>query len=463
MSYCVLQSPAAAIARARCWTRDSKGQKFPRAVDGRDNLYFLEYDGPAILIEKATLSGSSYTESIVHTASLERPGSIAADPRGDVYITAGTNLVQKLQPASADSGAVNVGTTSPSISLIFTFDSAGKMNTPEVVTLGSRFQDFTDAGTRSCNSNGKTHLYQVGNTCTIDVRFKPQFPGARYGAALLRDGFGHILASAYIYGAGLGAQANFLPGRRILLANGLASPLGIAIDGVGNLFVAERETGTVYKETLSGSAFVRTTIAAGLYHPAGLAVDGMENVYVAAADGAYKETPANGAYSQTEIVTDLTDLEGIAVDGSGNVYITSPSSGDMHKAALQPDGSYTESGIGYGITHPSGVAVDGRGNVYVTDSKAGDVYKQTLEANGSYAQTKIASGLAGPLGVAVVGRGNLYITSFTGGEIYKEALEANSSYPQTIAISGLTSPWGIAVNAEATCISPRTRRRVTWF
>jgi sugar lactone lactonase YvrE len=416
------------------------------AVDGRDNVYFLEFESSGILIHKETPTGSSYTESAIN--SLERPEAIAADPRGDLYITAGSTLVEKLQVASADFGAVNVGTTSPSISLVFTFDTAGKVNTPEVVTMGSLFLDFTDGGTGSCNTNGKTHLYQVGDTCTIDVLFKPQFPGARYGAAHLRDGFGHILASAYVYGTGLGAQANFLPGRGVALVNGLASPLGIAVDGVGNLFAAESETGTVYKESLSGSTFVRTTIATGLNHPAGLALDGMGNVYVAAADGAYKESLANGAYSQTEIVTDLTDLEGIAVDGSGNVYLTSSLSGDVHKAALQPDGSYTESGIGYGITHPSGVAVDGSGNIYVTDSKAGDVYKETLEADGTYAQTTIATGLAGPLGVAVVGGGNLYISGFTGGEIYEEALQANGSYLQTIAAGGLTAPWGIAADGR---------------
>jgi sugar lactone lactonase YvrE len=419
------------------------------AVDARDNLYFLDFEGPKTLIQKATLEGTSYSQSTVATSAPENPVAIAADPRGDVYIAdAVSNHVQKLQLASVDFGGVAVGSTSPSISLIFTFDTAGKINSPVVVTQGSLFQDFTDAGTGSCTSNGKTHAYHVGDTCTVDVSFKPRFSGERYGAALLLDGFGHILASAYVYGAGLGAQTTFLPGRSVSLANGLAQPLGVAVDGGGNLFVAESGSGVVYKETLSGGTYVQSAIASGLSHPAGLALDGMGNVYVAAADGAYKETLANGAYSQTEIVTDLKDLEGIAVDGSGNVYVTSALYGDVHKAALAANGVYTETAIGSGISVPTGVAVDGSGNIYIADGKSGDVYKETLQPNGSYAQTTVAGGLAGPQGIAVAGGGNLYVTGSTGGEIYREALQADGSYLQTIAAGGLTAPWGIAVDGK---------------
>jgi sugar lactone lactonase YvrE len=419
------------------------------AVDARDNLYLLDFEGPKTLIQKETLSGTTYTQSTVATSTPERPVAIAANPRGDIYITdAESNQAQKLQLASVDFGAVNVGSTSPSISLIFTFDTAGKINSPVVVTQGSLFLDFTDAGTGSCTTNGKTHAYRVGDTCTIDVLFKPQFSGARYGAALLQDGFGHILASAYVYGDGLGAQATFLPGRAVSIANGLANPLGVAVDGSGSIFVAESGSGFVYKETLSGGTYVRSAIASGLSHPSGLALDGMGNVYVAASDGAYKEALSNGSYSQTGIVTDLTDLSGIAVDGSGNVYVTSSLYGDVHKAALEANGAYTEIAIGSGISHPTGVAVDGSGNIYIADGKSGDVYKETLEPNGSYTQTTVAGGLAGPQGVAVAGGGNLYIAGSTGGEIYREALQPNGSYLQTIAASGLTAPWGIAVDGK---------------
>jgi sugar lactone lactonase YvrE len=419
------------------------------AVDARDNLYLLDFEGPKTLILKETLSGTSYTQSTVATSTPESPVAIAADPRGDIYITdEASSQVQKLQSASVDFGAVNVGSTSPSISLIFTFDTAGKINSPVVVTQGSLFLDFTDAGTGSCTTNGKTHAYRVGDTCTIDVLFKPQFSGARYGAALLQDGFGHILASGYVYGAGLGAQATFLPGRGVSIANGLANPLGVAVDGSGSIFVAESGSGVVYKETLSGGTYVRSAIASGLSQPSGLTLDGMGNVYVAASDGAYKETLSNGAYSQTQIVTDLKDLVGIAVDGSGNVYVTSSLYGDVHREALEANGTYTETAIGSGISGPTGVAVDGSGNIYIADGKSGDVYKETLQPNGSYAQTTVAGGLAGPQGVAVAGGGNLYITGSTGGEIYREALQPNGSYLQTIAASGLTAPWGIAVDGK---------------
>lgn len=426
----------------------SGGRPFGVAVDARDNVYVLMNHGEEIDVVKETPTGGGYTQSAAVMTGTVGGGAIAADAGGNLFLSQAGNQVEKLQLPSANFGAVNVGSTSASTSLVFTFDTAGKVNLPVVVTLGSVGLDFADAGTGSCTTNGKTHAYKVGETCTIDVIFKPRYAGARYGAGLLRDDFGHVLASGYVYGMGLGAQAAFFPGTGVSIANGLVNPLGVAVDGSGSVYVAESGTGTVYKETLAGGVSTRTAIAGGLSQPTGVALDGWANVYIAAADGVYKETPSGGSYSQSKIVTDLTDVVGIAVDGSGNVATVSSASGDVHLAALQGNGSYMESAIGSGISNPSGVAVDGNGNIYVCDARSGDVYAETLQVNGSYVQTTIGSGLTGAESIAVAGGGNLYITGSSSGMVYMEAPKGDGTYVQTVAASGLTVPWGIAVDGR---------------
>ena len=428
---------------------------FGIAVDGSGNVYITAFTDIQNYVDnlndevlKETPTGASYTQSTVPSSGVQTPYGVAVDAIGNVYVAdTGNNRILKLQGSSVDFGPVNVGSTSPTISLIFTFDTPGPLFSKSVLTQGATGLDFTDAGTGSCTIDPR-NTYAAGDTCTVDVTFTPQFSGTRYGAAVLQDISGNTLAAVYLYGIGFGPQATFLPGTQVPIDSGLANPFGVAVDASGNVFVAESGSGTAYKETLAGGSYFRTAIASGLSDPTGVAVDGSGNVYIAASDGVYKETLFNGNYSQSKIVSDLNDLVGLAVDTSGNLYITASATGDVHKETLQATGSYTETAVGSGIHGPTGVAVDGSGNVYITDAKSGDVYKETLQANGSYVQTTLASGLAGPESVAVDGGGNLYITGSGRGEVYKEVLQTNGSYLQTIAASGLNAPWWIAVDGR---------------
>lgn len=104
-----------------------------------------------------------------------------------------------------DFGTVNVGQTSSTASLTFTFDTGGALGAaPAVLTGGASGLDFADAGTGSCTVNGTTYGYNAGDTCTVDVRFAAKYPGARNGAVVLKDGSGNAIATAYVHGVGIG-------------------------------------------------------------------------------------------------------------------------------------------------------------------------------------------------------------------------------------------------------------------
>jgi hypothetical protein len=65
-----------------------------------------------------------------------------------------------------------------------------------------------------------------------------------------------------------------------LASAGLANPQGVAVDGAGNVYIADTGHGAVKEWTPSTQA-VTTLVSSGLSSPGGVAVDGSQNVYAA--------------------------------------------------------------------------------------------------------------------------------------------------------------------------------------
>ena len=432
------------------------GGEFARSIaaDGAGDVFILEYlSDEDFTVLKETLSGGVYTESSVPSFG-QNPYAIAADAAGDVYIVSpgGNRLLKEFGPTT-NFGPVNVTGTSFPISLTFTFDTQSTLSSPAVLTQGDAALDFLNAGGGTCGKQKTTFVYGPGDTCSVNVIFKPQVSGSRSGAAVLQDASGNTLATAYVSGTGVAPQISFPSGPPVPIGTRLVRPSGVAVDALGNVFFAESGTGNVYKETVSLLAYAKYAysgkiIGGGLNHPTAVALDGAGNVYVVTASTVYKENFSHGAYVQSQIVTDLTDLVGIAVDRSGNLYLTSSVSGDVHKETLQTNGSYTETAVGFGIVSPTGVALDGAGDIFVLNAKNGDLYKETLQANGSYRQTTIALAISEPEILTVDGNGTVYVADAGRGVIDKLTPQANGSYVETIARSGLSEPSGLAVDGQ---------------
>jgi len=371
--------------------------------------------------------------------------------------------VQITPPPPTNFGPVNVGTTSQTIPLFFTFDTAETLGGIAVLTQGAANLDFADAGSDTCKANT---AYSAGQTCTVNVNFTPRFDGTRYGAAVLRSNGGSVIGTGYIQGTGTGEGplANFLPGTQstvVLNTSNGNAPFAVAVDGNGSVYVADSDNGVVWKETPTASGYSQQgPIGSGLQAPFGLAVDGAGNVYIVDAheNVVYKETPSGSSYSQTTICSGLKFADGVAVDGSGNVYISDSYHYRVLKETLTPTG-YTQSILPTrGTDQPSGVAVDGNGNVYVADTYNGRVLEETLSA-GTFTQSTVVSGLGQPQGIAVDGSGNVYIADSQDDQVLKETPSVNG-YVQSIVASpspsgvetfygiGVLQPYGVAVDGS---------------
>ena len=126
-------------------------------------------------------------------------------------------------------------------------------------------------------------------------------------------------------------------------------PHGVAVDGDGNVYVADSFNHAIRKITAAGEV---TTLAG-----------------TAGSSGSADGTGADARFKYPN---------GVAVDGDGNVYVADKSNHTVRKITAAGEvttlvGAATESGFSDGrgplarLHAPFGVAVDGGGNVYVAD------------------------------------------------------------------------------------------------
>lgn len=433
------------------------------AVDGSGNVYIALYGTPnnleASQVLEETPSGSTYTQrfwSGQGEYDFAVPTTIAVDATGNLYLTTSNGIVEVTLATAVDFGTVNVGSPISPISLIFTFDTAGSIGKPAVLTQGVAGLDFVDAGTGTCDTLGTSFVYTAGASCTVDVTFNPLLPGPRYGAAVLKTAAGNVIATGFVHGIGTAPQVNFPPGTQSTLSlSGAGTTSAIAADSAGNLYIIEaaepgaRNGSTVVKETLTGSGYLQSPVASGFVCPVGVAVDGAGDVFIAdeCAFEVLEETPSSGGgYTQSVPFTNLSNVESVAVDGSGNVYTAGPVG--VLKETLTATG-YVQSTIASpsDIAAPTGIAVDGQGNLYVADASSNSVFKETLLPGNGYAKSTLDSGFNQPEGVAVDASGNVFIADDGNNRIVKETFAAGT-YTQSTLASGLSSVAGISLDGS---------------
>jgi RHS repeat-associated protein len=188
----------------------------------------------------------------------------------------------------------------------------------------------------------------------------------------------------------------------------IASPYGVAVDNSGNMYIADLGNSRIRKVDSSG---VITTVAgngqftysgdggpavqASINQPYAVAVDGAGNVYIADrtnyrirkvdASGIISTVAGNGSSGFSgdgvlAVQAKLSDPRSIAVDSVGNFYIADLSYAKIRKVdtngiitTVAGNGQYGFSGDAISATkaslyYPYGVAVDKTGNIYIADT-----------------------------------------------------------------------------------------------
>ena len=247
-------------------------------------------------------------------------------------------------------------------------------------------------------------------------------------------------------------------------------PNSVAVDGSGNVYVADCDNHTIRKitpdglvTTLAGTPGSQgnadgTGGAAQFSFPRGIAVDGNGNVYVAdTGNGTIRKiTPAGvvttlagsaaaepGSADGTGSAARFNWPCDVTVDASGNVYVADTGNRTIRKitpdgmvatlagsAGMGNAGSDDGTGSAARFNYPNGVAVDANGNVYVADTDNSTIRKITpagvvttlagsAGATGSDDGTGSAARFNYPYSVAVDASGNVYVADTDNSTIRK--------------------------------------------
>jgi len=251
----------------------------------------------------------------------------------------------------------------------------------------------------------------------------------------------------------------------------LVAPIAIAFDGSGNLFILQNSDGHIRKVDSKG---IITTVAgngiagfadasadkAQFNSPTGLAVDGSGNLYVAdslnlrirkVAGGNVTSIAGNGilAYSGDNgpaINAQLSAPQGVGVDGAGNIYIADTANDAVRKVAK--NGTITtllgngQAGTGTNqLNAPQAIAADAAGNVYVADTLNSRVLK--IGAAGGVTTLASSDQLYTPTGIAVDAAGNVYVADLNRNAVLKIAAAGGLT---TVNAGALNGPRAIAVD-----------------
>ena len=272
---------------------------------------------------------------------------------------------------------------------------------------------------------------------------------------------------------------------------------GVAVDGAGNVYVADDGPGAIRKMTPAGVVTTLAKLVGPPWRLTGVAVDTGGNVYVADAWNhmIFKVTAAGmvttlagsagskGSADGTGSAAQFDHPCGVAVDGAGNVYVADGENHTIRKVTANgtvttlaglagSSGSTDGAGSAARFNSPTGVAVDKQGNVYVADYLNNTIRKitaagvvttlagQTVSTGNVVDAIGRKARLGGPMGLTVDRDRNVYVADYNSSTIRRVAPDGmvttlagspagfEAVWDGTGRTALFNNPWGVAVDTK---------------
>jgi sugar lactone lactonase YvrE len=240
--------------------------------------------------------------------------------------------------------------------------------------------------------------------------------------------------------AGIGAEGSLGDGgpaasaQLSLDAGLLYERSGVAVSRDGTIYIADTENGTIRRIAPPGSTepgIIRSVAGRwaprqnlSLSHPLGIALDGAGNLYIADHTAGVLDVLRVGS-GTLDAIAQVASPSSVAVTGDGTeAFVASPQTGSVLAIDLQTrsmhvvntlDGRSTATGSvsdaspcspGSNLVCPAGLAIDGAGNLFISDSTLGRILRVDARTG---ATTAVMTNLQQPGALAFDQQGrNLY-------------------------------------------------------
>jgi sugar lactone lactonase YvrE len=240
------------------------------------------------------------------------------------------------------------------------------------------------------------------------------------------DGDGNLFVSSgnSVYTVALSSTPPYTPTALVISNVTLSTPTGLAVDLIGDLYIADSTNNKIYQ--LPPSATTATTLTftgpgASLLGPTGLAVASISTIYPSTnlyiADSGNKRILANslGSTATTDVsptsIT-LSNPTGVGVDAAGTLYIANTGDHQIVEATASGDQFVltTNNVPAFNLDTPAGILVEGDGDLLVSDTTLGLVTFVRTTANVNWPTPTLVGSLDttdDPETLTVQGTGNI--------------------------------------------------------
>jgi hypothetical protein len=416
----------------------------------------------------STGPGTSVTVNEVSTVAAAY--ALAGFATDATHVSSSGTALAQVGVANAFANAANLASLSTGAALAATPSGNGTVPQAAIGTLANVLAHCINVGGTPCSTLMQTATSDGTSTGTIPTDTATAAiniahnPGANVATL-------YGLASTAVFTPALTAVPNDFVVSLQYTGGGLNLDENIAIDGSGNVWIANGGAHSVSELSSSGAFLSGASGYTGgcLNGPGPIAIDESGDAWTTSQDCVTELSSTGVVLSGSAGYTGggISAPTGIAIDGSGNAWLANPAGNSVTK--LSSTGSILSGPSGYtggGLDFPQGVAIDASGNAWITNAISNTLTK--ISNSGSFlsgANGYSGGGLYGSFNIAIDTYGNAWATNFVGASASEfsnagSALSGSagftagvSSYPSGVSIDGSGNVWIANGNGNVTELS----------